>query len=180
VAKAPTPKRYALALFQLAEGQGKQEPWLEELQRVQATLADATISTYLSTPRVRIGDKLDVVKQLLEGFDPMVANLIGLLVSRQAQSLLPHLITAYGELLNASLGRVQAQVTSSVSLSPEQQTHLRETLRKMLDKDVALEMDVDADIIGGMVIRVGDQVIDGSVRTRLETLKHRLEHESLA
>jgi F-type H+-transporting ATPase subunit delta len=50
----------------------------------------------------------------------------------------------------------------------------------MLDKDVALEMDVDADIIGGMVIRVGDQVIDGSVRTRLETLKHRLEHESLA
>jgi F-type H+-transporting ATPase subunit delta len=129
---------------------------------------------------VRIGDKLDVVKQLLEGFDPMVANLIGLLVSRQAQSLLPHLITAYGELLNASLGRVQAQVTSSVPLSSEQQTRLRETLRKMLDKDVALEMDVDADIIGGMVIRVGDQVIDGSVRTRLETLKHRLEHESLA
>jgi F-type H+-transporting ATPase subunit delta len=180
VAKAPTPKRYALALFQLAEGQGKQEPWLEELQRAQATLDDATISTYLSTPRVRIGDKLNVVKQILDGCDPMVANLIGLLVSRQTLSLLPGLITAYGELLNTSLGRVQAQVTSSVPLSDEQQTRLREMLRKMLDKDVELEAKVDTDTIGGMVIRVGDQVIDGSVRTRLEALKQRLEHESLA
>jgi F-type H+-transporting ATPase subunit delta len=180
VAKAPTPKRYALALFQLAEGQGKQGPWLEELQRAQALLDDATISTYLSTPRVRIGDKLNVVKQVLEGLDPLVVNLFGLLVTRQALSLLPQVTTAYGHFLNASFGRVQAHVTSSVPLSSQQETRLRETLRRMLDKDVALEAKVDPDIIGGMVIRVGDQVIDGSVRTHLEALKQQLEHEPLA
>ena len=90
------------------------------------------------------------------------------------------MVAAYGDLLNASLGRVQAQVTSSVPLSTVQRSRLQDSLKAMLNKDVVLETTEDPDIIGGVVVRVGDQIIDGSVRTRLEALKERLEHESLA
>lgn len=179
MAKAATPKRYALALFQLAQEHGSEQEWLEDLRVAHASVSDATVGTYLSTPRISVADKLIVVKQILEELSPLVANLIGLLVSRQTLSLLGSIISSYVELLNISQGRVQAKVTSAVPVSPEQQGRLKESLGRMLGKEIVIHADDDPEIIGGMIIRLGDQVIDGSIRTRLDVLKHKLEHGSL-
>ena len=84
------------------------------------------------------------------------------------------------ELLNISQGRVQAKVTSAVPVSPEQQGRLKESLGRMLGKEIVINVEDDPEIIGGMIIRLGDQVIDGSIRTRLDVLKHKLEHGSLS
>jgi len=88
-------------------------------------------------------------------------------------------VDEYTHLLDESLGRVHAEVTSAVSLSVAQQARLQEILGEMLQKKVVLEVKVDPEIMGGIVVRVGDQVIDGSVRMRLLGLRQRLAQQAI-
>jgi F-type H+-transporting ATPase subunit delta len=180
VAKAPTAKRYAQALFSLAREKASAERWLEELRSARQALDVPTVGVYLGTPRVRTEAKLNVVNDLLTGREPLVANMVGLLVSRQSLSLLDAVIAEYNELLNESLGRARAEVTTAVRLSDDQQQRLRQSLGSALDNEVVLDTREDAGIIGGLLVRVGDQIIDGSVRSRLSAMRQRLERGALA
>ena len=74
---------------------------------------------------------------------------------------------------------MQASVTSAVAISAEQRSTLTASLGTMLDKEVVLDVQEDQDIIGGIVVRVGDQIIDGSVRSRLSDLRQSLERQGL-
>ena len=179
MAKAPTAKRYAQALFAIANENDAAEAWLDELGQAQAALDDPTVRAYLETPRVRTEEKLDVVTRLLEGREPMVANLVGLLAARRAVPALGAVTDAYGELLNEQLGRVRAEVTTAETMSSAQRRKLSSSLGAALDKQIVLDTREDPEIIGGIVVRVGDQIIDGSVRSRLAALKRKLERESL-
>lgn len=180
MAKAPTAKRYAVALFELAGAQGSEEAWLDVLSQAADALRDPTVALYFGEPRVPAERKQEAVERLAPGADRLVLNFLGLLVERQAASLLPAIVSEYGALLNAHLGRVQAQVTSAAPVSQEQRDRLSRSLAAMLEQEVVLEMTEDPSIIGGIVVRVGDRIIDGSVRTRLEALRRRLEQGSLA
>lgn len=179
MAKAPIAKRYARALFALAETEGKQEAWLDSLSRIDGRV-DATAALFFREPRIPAERKTEAAAQLAADADPLVRNFVGLLVQRQAIGALPAIISEYGQVLNESLGRTQAAVTSAAAVSSEQQARLAASLGAMLDKQVVLEVREDAEIIGGIVVRVGDQIIDGSVRARLEGLRQRLEREPLA
>ena len=109
----------------------------------------------------------------------MIANLLGLLTSRQGVGLFGKVTEEYGELLNASLGRIRAQGTTATPMSATQLKRLSDSLGTSLKKEVLLEAREDPGIIGGVLVRVGDQIIDGSVRTKLASLKRQLAHESL-
>ena len=106
-------------------------------------------------------------------------NFVGLLVQRRAVGSFRAVVGEYGRLLNESLGRVQASVTSVAAMSAEQRSTLTVSLGAMLDKEVVLDVQEDTDIIGGIVVRVGDQIIDGSVRSRLSGLRQSLERQAL-
>jgi F-type H+-transporting ATPase subunit delta len=179
VAKAPTARRYAQALFAIAQEKGTAEAWLSDLRELAETLDEPTVSLYLSTPRVSAEDKLGVVTQVTQGRDPMIANLVGLLASRQGVGMLSRVAEAYSDLLNVSLGRIKAEVTTATAMSPEQQKRLGDSLGASLKKEVVLETRQDPEIIGGVLVRVGDQIIDGSVRTKLASLKQNLASGSL-
>ena len=105
MAKAPTAKRYAQALFAIAEEKNAAEAWLDELTKAQEALDDRDVRVYLDTPRVRAEAKLGVVAELMKGREPMVANLVGLLASRQGVNTVGAVAEEYGELLNQKLGR---------------------------------------------------------------------------
>jgi len=180
VAKAPTARRYAQALFALADEKNASEAWLDELREVKTALDDPTVALYLTTPRVPAEEKLAVATRLCEGRDPMIRNLLGLLASRQSTPLLGAVVAEYELLLNVRLGRVQAEVTTAAPISAAQQQRLRDSLGASLQKTVVLDPREDPEIIGGLVVRVGDQIIDGSVRSKLVALKQRLANESLA
>ena len=180
MARAPTAKRYAQALFAIAQDSGAEQAWLEDLRAAGETMSDPTVVVYFGTPRVAFLDKLDVAARLLSELEPMVANMVGLLVGRRATWLLPAIVSAYGELLNESLGRVAATMTAATAVSDEQRQRLTASLSAMLGKEVVLEVREDPSIIGGALVRVGDQIIDGSVRTRLQVLRKRLERGPLA
>jgi F-type H+-transporting ATPase subunit delta len=180
MARGPTARRYAQALFGLAQDQGKEDAWLGQLTEASDALAAPTVALYLSVPRVPMADKLSAVGNLTARADSLLTNAVSLLAERGSLALLPAIVLEYGARLNESQGRAQAQVTTAVALSDTQRDRLGGLLRDMLERDVVIEAAVDPEVIGGVVVQVGDQIIDGSVRARLEALKRQLESERLA
>ncbi len=178
--RGPTARRYAQALFELAQDQGTEEAWLAQLTQASDALRAPTVALYLSVPRVPMAGKHEAIDGLMEGADRLLTNAVSLLAERASLALLPAIVREYGLRLTESQGRAQARVTSAVALSDGQEGRLRGLLRDMLERDVVIEATVDPDIVGGVVVQVGDQIIDGSVRTRLEALKRQLERGRLA
>ena len=174
MARGPTARRYAQALFDLAQEHGETEQWLDQLRRAAERLTEPQAALYLGVPRVPMEDKLALVRQALSGAHPLVVNAVSLMTQRGAVGALPQVASAYGALLDDSLGRARAGVTSAEDLSRSQRGKLSGLLEAMLNKEVVLDAAVDPAIIGGVVVRVGDQVIDGSVRTRLHGLRRSL------
>lgn len=174
MARGPTARRYAQALFELAQQHGEAEQWLEHLRLAAERLNEPQAALYFSVPRVPMEDKLALVRQALSGAHPLVVNAVSLMTQRGAAGALPQVASAYGELLDESLGRARAGVTSAEDLSRAQRGKLSGLLETMLNKKIVLDAAVDPAVIGGVVVRVGDQVIDGSVRTRLHGLRRSL------
>lgn len=180
MARASKAKRYAQALFSLAATEGKQETWLGSLLGIEQQLSDPTAMLFFGEPRISSERKADAAARVAESADPLVRNFVGLLVQKQAVGSLAAIVREYVRILDESLGRVQATVTSAVEVSSAQRERLTDSLSAMLNKEVILDINEDPGIIGGILVRVGDQVIDGSVRARLEGLRNRLERESLS
>jgi F-type H+-transporting ATPase subunit delta len=180
MAKAPIARRYAQALFALAAEHGKQEAWAEALARLEAAAAEPLVALYFVEPRISVAAKAKAVALMTEGEDALLANFLGLLAERRAMSVLPAIRCEYQGLLDESLGRVQATVTTAVALTDAQRARLAQGLSQALGKQVSVDAAVEPAIVGGLVVRVGDQVIDGSVRTRLQALRTSLAHGSLS
>jgi len=121
-------------------------------------------------PRARVLD--DLLERM--GADNEVRQLARLLFSKDRQATLPPIVEEFAAIVDDRLNRVTAHVTSAAPLTDEQRTRLATALTRFSGKDVRLQCDVDPDLIGGVVARIGGQVIDGSLRTRLEQLKYEL------
>ena len=178
MARGPSARRYARALFDLAAERGRQEEWQTQLRDAASAASEPSVALYLGLPRVPIEDKLDAVRRLLEGYDPMVVNAVQLLTQRRALDALPDVAAAYDALLNESMGRVSVSVTSAIALSDPQRTRLSGELERVLRGDVVLDLREDGGLLGGLIVQVGDQVIDGSVRTRLDSMRRTLQHQA--
>lgn len=178
MARGPAARRYARALFDLAAERGRQEEWQAQLRDAATAASEPTVALYLGLPRVPIEDKLDAVRRLLEGYDPLVVNAVQLLTQRRALDALADVAAEYDALLNETMGRVPVSVTSAVALSGPQQTRLSGELGRALRGEVVLDLREDAALLGGLIVQVGDQVIDGSVRTRLDAMRRTLQHQA--
>ena len=175
----PKARRYAQALFQLATEQGKGEAWLGTLRHASEAIEEPIVAFYLGIPQVPLARKLETVAQVMADADPLLINAVSLLTRRRSLGVLPDVVRVYAELLNESEGRTQARVTSAIALSDAQQGRLSSLLGDMLNKEVVLDISLDEDIIGGIIVQVGDQIIDGSVKSRLQALKQQLEREQV-
>ena len=179
MARAPTAKRYAQAAFQIALEKGQLDGWLGDLQMAQGVVEDGAMRTCLALPRVRLEDKVQAIRAMLNEADPLVQNLVCLLASRLSVELLPAIVEEYQRLLDLHRGRARAEVVTAVALGKGLQRRVEEQLEKLVGKDVILSARVDPGVVGGLMARVGDKVIDGSTRSRLEQLKRSLTEEVL-
>ena len=102
--------------------------------------------------------------------DPLTRNFLGLLARNRRLSALPQVIAAFNQLAANHRGETTAEVTSAHTLSAEQTDALKAKLKAMLGRDVAVDLKVDPEILGGLVVRVGSRMIDSSIRTKLDTL----------
>ena len=167
-------KRYAEAAYLLAREDRKEEEWSAGLSAMAALFGDAQARTLLENTRVPAAQKLQLVERALAGVDPLVLNLARLLLRRGRTSLGPQIAQAFQELLDEAKGVSHATVTSAVPLSKEDERAVEQRLREITGGDVILETEMDESILGGLVVRIGDRLIDGSTRSRLLALKRRL------
>lgn len=172
--RRPSAKRYALALYQLAFERGSVESWHADLQAVDEAMQEREFAAFLDMPKIRPDQKMSVIREGLPGVDPMVHNLMGVLISRDMASALPSVREEYGRLVDDQEGRERAVVRSAVPLEAAHVERLAGYLGELVGKEVDVTTAVDPAILGGLVARVGDRLIDGSVRTRLQDMRKSL------
>lgn len=165
--------RYATALFELAGAAKATDAVAASLATLRQALAEspdlATLTTSPVIARADAGHGIAAAAKAL-GLDPLTTKFLGTLAANRRLGSLPAIITAFNTLTARSRGEVSAQVTSAHPLSEEQVVQLQAKLRAGLGADAALDLRVDAQILGGLIVRTGSRLIDSSLRTKLETL----------
>ncbi len=167
-------RRYAQAVLQIAVDDQTIDQWRQELADIAAVLADSELGPVLADDRIPVEDREKMIERVLD-LSPKALNLAKLLVRRGRSRGARFVEHAYIRMADALQGRVQAEVTAAVELSPEQIGNIESRLSQELDKRVSVKANFDPGLIGGIIIRVGDQLTDGSVRTRLRRLHRQLE-----
>ena len=173
----PTPaaRRYAEAGFELAARDDALDAWRDGLSNAAALVADSRVSAVLDDPGRPFEERSKSLDRLLGSHVPHhVANLVRLLMRRGRLDILPLVAVEYQRLLNRRRGIVEATVTSAAPLDDAETTALKARVQAMTGADVDLRTVVDPDLIGGLTVRVGDTLLDASVRGRLERLRDQL------
>jgi F-type H+-transporting ATPase subunit delta len=165
--------RYATALFELARDQGQLEAVGTSLAALKQALADSEDLRELTTsPLTRRDDALKSVAAVAEAMklDPITANFLGVLAQNRRLGQLGAIIRNFNLLAALHRGETNAEVTSAHPLDDAQVAALRANLKSRLGRDVAVDMNIDPTILGGLVVKIGSQMIDGSIRTKLNNL----------
>jgi F-type H+-transporting ATPase subunit delta len=164
-------RRYAQAYFALAK-QAKDIPgWRKALEEVVGLLSHPDVSAALKDPRLPRAERVRVVTELLKDAQPPARNLARLLVERGRVAVLPLVLEQYERLTDRESGVLRAEVVTAVPVDKQLEQRIRKQLADRLGGEVETTVRQDPSILGGLVIRIGDRVIDGSVRTRLEQLR---------
>jgi F-type H+-transporting ATPase subunit delta len=167
-------KRYAQAVLVLAREQRAFDAWQRDLATLNTLMAEPRSVQYFTNPNVAEAEKRQVLNEMLAEAQPQARNLALLLLDRGRLAIVPDLFRIFNEARLEELGIAIAEVTTAEPLTVAEQAVVQERLGLMVGKSVELRMQTDPSIIGGIVARIGDILIDGSVVTRLRRLRTRL------
>jgi F-type H+-transporting ATPase subunit delta len=167
-------RRHAQAVFEIALEQDELDTWRRDIEAIAEAMTDTLLAAFLESPKVYFEAKAKVLAQRLEGIGPLATNLALLLVAKKRMDIVEELVSEYGRLVDEHRGIAHAKVATAVSLDPKDRENMSHKLGDALSKEVLLVTQVDPSVIGGLTIRVGDKLIDGSTRSRLEALKRSL------
>ncbi|MDJ0733774.1 MAG: ATP synthase F1 subunit delta [Nostocaceae cyanobacterium] len=177
VATASVAQPYAQALMSVAQANNLTEELGTDVRSLLGLLSENDeLSTFLGNPFITVEDKKAVINRVLgDGANAYLRNFLMLLVDRRRIILLADICQEYLALLRQLTQTALAEVTSAVPLTEEQQQTVKEKVKAMTGAvNVELETKIDSDIIGGVIIKVGSQVIDASLRGQLRRLSLRL------
>ena len=174
-------RKYGKAIFEIANEDNKLEEYGRELGEVsQAVFAQAELEDFLTNPQIQPEDKKKVLLRLLKDqVSPVMMNFLLLLVDKRRIVLLEAINDCYQELSNKAQGIIVADVTTAYELKAELRKRLGRKLESVTGKKVQLRTHQDNAIIGGVVVKIGDTRIDGSVIGRLQALKAELMASNL-
>jgi F-type H+-transporting ATPase subunit delta len=169
-------RNYAETLLALARKAQDAPGWGTMLRQVaNAMTSDATLHGFLESPRIASERKSDVLSKALGDRVPRVFLLfLHSLVKNRRQMLIPQIAEQYDTLLDASNGIVHARVTVSRETPDSERDAIARQLSKTVGKTVVPHLQVDPAILGGIIVRIGDTVMDGSLRRRLGLLRRRM------
>ncbi len=167
-------RRYARAVFQIALERQELDRWQSDLARITGLAENADLITLLENPRLRFDDKAKLLAESLREINPLALNLIYLLVSRDRLRLAGEINEEYKQLLNSHRGIEPATVITAVPLDDKTKSGLQTRLEAIVGKKVIMQHEVDPDILGGVIARFRDKLLDSSTRSRLVALKEEL------
>lgn len=170
--------RYATALFELARDSKSIDTVEASLATVKAALAEsADFKTLTLSPLIGRADASKAIAATSKAMklDSTTSSFLGVLAQNRRLGQLPAIIRAFRSLAAHHRGETTAEVTSAHPLSTAQVTELKQQLRQRVGREVAVDLTVDQSLLGGLVVRIGSQMIDSSIRTRLNTLAHAMK-----
>jgi len=165
--------RYATALFGLARDEKALDAVSASLATLRAALAESDDLRKLTTSPVVSRDQATKAVSAAAGamgIDPLTTKFLGVLAQNRRLGQLGAVIRAFGQLAAAHRGETTAEVTSAHPLTATQVKALTAKLKTELDRDVAVDLTVDPSILGGLIVKIGSRQIDGSIRSKLNTL----------
>jgi F-type H+-transporting ATPase subunit delta len=168
--------RYGQAVFEIAAEHQNFNTWRDNLETLVRMVQDRDVLAFLENPRISISKKRQLLESKLKGVNPMAINLLYLLAERNGLGMMPYIFADYNRRLDDLRGVAHATVTAAVPLSD---ADIREKLGKMFGKLIELSARLDPSLLGGVVARVGDKVIDGSISRRLQNLKREINQARL-
>ena len=169
-------KNYAEALLELARRAEDPAGWGKLMRDVaNGMLEDVTVQHFLESPKISEAQKNEVFFQALGDRVPRhFLRFLQTLVRKRRQMLIPEISSEYDKLLDVYEGRVHANVTVAREMNPADESRIAEQLSRVIGKTVVPHMNVNPAILGGVVVKIGDTVMDGSVRRRLGRLKSQI------
>jgi F-type H+-transporting ATPase subunit delta len=167
-------RRYARAVFELANESGQVAEWSERLARVRDLLADERVQAVLTNPTIATERRMELISSAPHELDPESTNLAKLLIESNRVEDVVEVAAEYQRLADAAAGRVRATVTTAVELGPKDRDRVAAELSKRLAGEVELEVVVDPAILGGLKLQYGDRLVDATIATRLQQLRRRL------
>lgn len=167
---------YAKALFTVAQAEGTQEKVEDELFRfARAMEREIKLRDALIDPQLPPEQRQKIVAELLgDRVTPLTINIIGFIIAQGRARELPQIIDALIELAAEERKKAVAEVRSAVPLGEQERVRLREAIARATGKQVEVKVLVDPSVVGGLLVRVGDVVFDGTVRRRLQLAREHL------
>jgi len=170
--------RYATALFDLAKEANAIDAVQGDLARFDALVAEsADLNRLVRSPAFSTDDQLKALTAVLDraGIGGLAGNFLKLVTSNRRLFAAREMIRGFGELVAQYKGEAKAQVTVAEQLKDEHVQALRSALKAVSGKDVSLDIKVDPAIIGGLVVKLGSRMVDTSLRTKLNAIKHAMK-----
>ncbi len=168
-------RRYAQAAFAVAQERDAFEIWERDLAEARGLFSDSDLLIFMAAPSVPLSVKLDGINTLLPDVDPLVRNLVSLVIENGDAERFSAVCGTFGELLDEHRLIGRAHIVTAVPLDEGRREILRDRLTAIAGYDrVEITEEVDPSIIGGVIARVGDRLIDGSSRSRLRSMREAL------
>ena len=166
-------RRYAKAVFELAQQEGEIDEWGKRLARIRELFSDDRVAAVLSNPTIATSEREELITGS-RALDTEGTNLARMLIESGRVGEAGAVEDEFQRLSDEAAGRVRATATTAVELSTDVREDIRRDLSERLNKDVRLSVVVDPRILGGLRLQFGDHVIDATVATRLKQLRRRL------
>ena len=168
-------KRYAEAAYDIACRQGAVDRWSDALEAMVVVFSEEHVERIVRNARVSKEAKLNMVRVILGKIEPLALNFACLLVTNGRAELCAQVEEAFLELVDRGRGLAHAVVRSAVALSDDEQNAMARQLSRMTGQKVDITTALDEGIIGGFTARIGDKLVDGSTRSKLEALRQQLQ-----
>ena len=172
-------RRYATAVLTIARQQGSVDSWVEAIEALESLTSRPEFVAALQADGMTDENFQAIVRRVMPTVTAVQLNLFRLLRRKGRLGLGPDIASFFRELIDEERGIARAIVTSAVELDPERRSQLERTLAAQTGRQVSLETQVDPSILGGLIVRIGDRLVDGSTRARLRSLRTQLERAAL-
>lgn len=170
--------RYATALFELANEAGAVDSVKADLDRLSSLLAESVdLARLVKSPVFSAEEQLKAISAVLSGagISGLAGNFVKLVAQNRRLFALPGMIADYAALVAAMRGETTAQVTVAAPLSDDHLATLKAALAQNTGKDVNLDVTVDPSILGGLIVKLGSRMVDASLRTKLNSIRHAMK-----
>ena len=172
--------QYANALADIALAQGAGEPAAKQLSAFGAACAEsAELRTFLASPAVAAEAKRAVIEKIVArmGASKIIRNFLFVIADHRRTQQIPEIIAMFQQVIRQRQGVAEAEISSAVELSASQKKDLAATLGRLTGKKIEPKYSLDSKLLGGVVVRIGDTIYDGSLRSRLNEMRASLAEE---